>query len=754
MTPPYIDIIDVRTATAAAAATATTTGVGGAKAGRSVGEIANGEDTEEASTAEAATIQGWEIRMYRERIVRLSRAGKWEAAWELLRELTDERGGPGDRFMYQSVLSSVIKHGQDVRIDAGVGVGKNNGYYSIPLAIVQHMVDNGVDLDNTMYTTIIKVFSKKSDQHGWDSSLRLLDVMIKRGLKPPPAAFTSAISACGNTRPLANWRAAERLMHDLRQAGHRPNTRICNALMRTYARAKQWRRAQRLFDSMAIGGDVFSSVDDEDLTQPGEIPLSDPDPDPDPVPVPVAVAGNDDQRLQTRPDAFTYTTLIHAYAGADMPEAALRVLRQMRSNGMDPNVVTLCASIRACCGQRGRFWRQAVEIYSEMQEAGMLDHAGDGDGPGGEALRSIISVMAHTGKWKKALELFRTDPSPSYQTCASMIEAYSRSGMWEPALKLAEEMVSFRGFQLNGLTYRALIRACRKKRRWQTAVALFQQMRANRQTVTEGAIADTLLTFRSARGAWIRALHFIRAFSSSVITSEEQEWEYISPLVSEAKSLLKNGPQARTNMRSVLHALLALCDDQAKWKISLQVHKVLVEETNVSPNAETYERMMVACAKAGEPEQAAKVLSLADRWLGPQMVSSKLHVGVIVAHAQKREWEVALSKLLDLQRNGVHTGVGAYNAVMGAMASAYQWRQAAELLRLMDIAGLQPDYTTYDTLIDVHEQCGQWEKALSIYERMEGHLDAEVFERRSRSKMHRAAAWMGFAVDETEGAPY
>lgn len=146
-------------------------------------------------------------------------------------------------------------------------------------------------------------------------------------MKPPLAAFTSAMSACGKARfnpavnfivnhiflheyfrPNVDWRAAIRVMDHLRNAEHRPNTITCNALMSTLAKAKQWyvengslrssddkcirRRAQRLFDWMITGDEEDHMNDDS------------------------SASGLRKNRLHTRPNEVTYTTLINAYAGS------------------------------------------------------------------------------------------------------------------------------------------------------------------------------------------------------------------------------------------------------------------------------------------------------------------------------------------------------------------------------------------------------------------------------------------------------
>lgn len=147
-------------------------------------------------------------------------------------------------------------------------------------------------------------------------------------------------------------------------------------------------------------------------------------------------------------------------------------------------------------------------------------------------------------------------------------------------------------------------------------------------------------------------------------------------------------------------------------------------------------------------------MNMADRMLGTQGVGAELYLGIVAAFARKGNWWAALSKLMDLQQNGVCVGVKGFNAVMGiienlrtsgsilriflgALSDAYEWRRAADLLRVMDTVGLEPDYGTYESLINVHELCGQWERALDLYERMEKHLDAAVFEQRLQGSLHR-----------------
>jgi pentatricopeptide repeat protein len=56
--------------------------------------------------------------------------------------------------------------------------------------------------------------------------------------------------------------------------------------------------------------------------------------------------------------------------------------------------------------------------------------------------------------------------------------------------------------------------------------------------------------------------------------------------------------------------------------------------------------------------------------------------------------------------------------VLGAFASAGEWREALGWKELIEAQGIKPNVTTYNMLVGVLEKCGRWEEAMGVYAKM------------------------------------
>jgi pentatricopeptide repeat protein len=160
--------------------------------------------------------------------------------------------------------------------------------------------------------------------------------------------------------------------------------------------------------------------------------------------------------------------------------------------------------------------------------------------------------------------------------------------------------------------------------------------------------------------------------------------------------------------------LVKACDqgglgEEAMW--ALEQMEILA----LDPRVLHYGRALAATAKGGAWEDAEELYGFMR---GENM---EIEATIYMAMLGRLEVEGNSSRaqgLLNEWREAVNDfeiGIGGYNLVLGAFASAGEWREALGWKELMEARGITPNVTTYSMLVGVLEKCGRWEEAMGVY---------------------------------------
>ena len=146
------------------------------------------------------------------------------------------------------------------------------------------------------------------------------------------------------------------------------------------------------------------------------------------------------------------------------------MLEQMRSEGIEPNVITYSAAISAC--EKGKKWEKALSLLEQMRDARIK--------PDVISYSAAISACEKGGQWERALSLLEQmrgeGIEPDVISYSAAISACEKGSQWEKALSLLEQMRD-EGIKPNVISYNAAISACEKGGQWKKALLLFKQMR-------------------------------------------------------------------------------------------------------------------------------------------------------------------------------------------------------------------------------------------------------------------------------------
>lgn len=212
------------------------------------------------------------------------------------------------------------------------------------------------------------------------------------------------------------------------------------------------------------------------------------------------VSGSSDSFIEdrTRP-LLKACVAIRACADAREWAEAINIFEQLRSDGVQPNVIIYGALINAL-GKAGRH-QQCLDLYREMPSYHVV--------PNTIVVNSVLQSCCVAKKWMQAVELFQEMIAeglyPDQVTYGTMINIMGKAYLWKEALAFFEDMKLH--FQPTDVALTSCVAACTKSQNWEVAMQLFDDHLAFRSksklsTVTYNAILNVL----ASCGQWRRAM--------------------------------------------------------------------------------------------------------------------------------------------------------------------------------------------------------------------------------------------------------
>lgn len=190
---------------------------------------------------------------------------------------------------------------------------------------------------------------------------------MKQSMPCDETTFSNVVHGCAQTR---DWKAAARLLKDMRAAGLKPNDSCYYALLAASSKAGELRLAEGLFKGMRADG----------LTA----------------------------------DLYSYTTLFAGCGRFHDWRLALRLLESMKAEGLLATKKNYVAALRAC----GRGEAEVAEIFLEMmrKQRVELDAAGRA---------AALVAFGRGGRADKALalmdEMRESGPSPTREWIRTLV---------------------------------------------------------------------------------------------------------------------------------------------------------------------------------------------------------------------------------------------------------------------------------------------------------------------------------------------
>ncbi|CAE8631934.1 unnamed protein product, partial [Polarella glacialis] len=282
-------------------------------------------------------------------------AEQWEEASELLRAMFQQGLTPSHR-----------------NFVAGLGMGVSVTQWVSTLRLLREILQRRLNADVAAFTEAV---SACGDATVWERSLALhRELEISWGITPDLFAFNAVVMACERGHQHGR---AQNLLQDLRSQELTPDAVTFHSLISCCAKTQEWESAQAFLAEMRR-----------------ELPWSE----------------GRDLTMERGP----YVAMMGLSGFWDK---ALWLLQELRTAGLEPDIVAHNACISAC--EKGR-WQPALQILRSLQRSGSLE-------PDVVTFTSLISSCRAHRRWASCLGLLglmrREGVTPNALTLSSTLMA-------------------------------------------------------------------------------------------------------------------------------------------------------------------------------------------------------------------------------------------------------------------------------------------------------------------------------------------
>lgn len=177
-----------------------------------------------------------------------------------------------------------------------------------------------------------------------------------------------------------------------------------------------------------------------------------------------------------------------------------------------------------------------------------------------------------------------------------------------------------------------------------------------------------------------------------------------------------SGWQLRSRNTSVLRSTQKL----ARWLASRQdirgIQRCLeaIRSAGARPDLPTLRALLVACARAGDMTEAARVFELIlDEGFAPDFAT---FAALLRGHAAATEVDEALAVLEKMRSHGFTPDVSIFESLFSACAARSSTRLADKVFEEMTRSGCRPSSATLATMIRLYSSRGEIRRAMRVFE--------------------------------------
>ena len=584
-------------------------------------------------------------------------------------------------------------------------------------------------------------------------ALEALEALLEMGCAQPLRAYNSALRACKRARPPA-YRSATALLQRMREQDKvdvKPNQRTYHEVIAAYARAHEWRLAEKTFEEMKRDPNVGWKETLEKIAAEYENENDDEDDDYEEN----SYEGNNrnsrystssysrrnggggryggggygDQRRSVARDRTdpsddivrVYTSLISAYGKGGQWEKALAAFKELESTpGCFCDTGAHNALLSAAVS--GARYPEAAQLFTSMAKNPRVRRN----------VTTYNSLITSYGKQRKIgdmesifVQMTRNGVWPNETTHAVMIAAHGNNNSsvekdCKRALELLTRCARNPKLRCSAVVFNSALGACAKQSDHESFNFVLKMMR-------EEGIVPTLITYNTrlmeatARRDWRGAA---RAYKELLLDGLLPDSITFDCLCGIEKLVL-----ARERMEA-----MALEEEDRKEALVEDSSTIDAKDVAERDNAhlrsvddegdedEDEDDLLVSSNPMGElPDLLLEIIR--DEALNAKLKNNKgirtaaydAYSRVCYADGRYDEVADAFSRMIS---ENIPRTVHTYNSLLLSFEASYKWREAENTMNLMkkETPEIIPDALTFDALIDVCEEMGQWDRATQYLE--------------------------------------
>ncbi|KAK1307035.1 Pentatricopeptide repeat-containing protein [Acorus calamus] len=367
------------------------------------------------------------------------------------------------------------------------------------------------------------------------------------------------------------------------------------------------------------------------------------------------------REYDSRPNTFTYNTVLHVLVRERMVEVAVGVFNQMVVSGSRPNRSTFDILIDGLC-KFGRFG-DAISLFDEMFERGVF--------PSTMTYTVVLSALFRAGRVDDALSLVGAMRSNGLGlnsvTRNVVLNGFCKLGRINEALELGL-LFKCDGHELGVFNYSCLIDGLFRRGKFGVAVGLYKVMLEEEKVEPNHVLYGVMIKWFSKAGLCREGYLEIAYRIVRDLSDIADVWTY---------TILING----------------FCQAQLTDR-GFELFKEL-RMKGYSPNSVTYRTLIDGLCKAGNLEEALFVY----RGMDGRGRDPSPFIRQVVFFCNSGEVFKAYELLRGLGDSGLVLDIRTYTVLINGLCKARKINEALELFKDILVKGHSPNVVTYGTLM-------------------------------------------------------
>ena len=275
---------------------------------------------------------------------------------------------------------------------------------------------------------------------------------------------------------------------------------------------------------------------------------------------------NIEQETGTPPDVAAYSSVIGGCAESGEYMKAIELLKEMKANGVEPNVISFSAAISACASASANADKTRKDAKAKDPFYSEEDSLGEVQRP----MRTALKLLERMRKGKNE------STKPNIVTYNAAIRACAEGFDVSKAFSLLDELLDH-GLEPTIVTYGSLMTACERVGDVEGASKVFRELRSNEFEPNEIIYGAAISCCRKAEQPE-RTLALLRKMIQSKL----------SPNIATYNTVIMAQAEAN-NMEKASAVFTLLTSSRSKAKPNRQTYSILVKASNDNAQPATAE---------------------------------------------------------------------------------------------------------------------------------------------------------------------